>query len=54
MNKDLLKHILVLVLWQSPIEMMDRIHVPGPDILSMYDQDVLLLLVFVVYIFSLI
>ena len=28
--------------------MMDRIHVPDWDMLSMYDQDVLLLLVFVV------
>ena len=48
MNKDLLKHMVVLVLCQSAIEMMDRRYVPDLDMLSMYGQDVFYLLVLAV------
>ena len=47
MRKDLLKHIVVLVQFQSTTEMKDRIHVLDWDMLSTYDQDDLLQSVFV-------
>ena len=47
MNKDLLKHTAVLGQYQSAIEMKDRIHVQDLDMLSMYGQDDLHLLIFV-------
>jgi hypothetical protein len=48
MNKDLIKHIVVLVRFESPTEMKDRIDVPDLDMLSTYDQDDLPQSVFVV------
>jgi hypothetical protein len=39
MNRYLLKHTLVLVRFESPTEMKDRIDVPDWDKLSRYDQD---------------
>ena len=47
MNKDLLKHKVQLVLFQSPTEMKDRKNVLDWDMLSMYDQDDSLQSVFV-------
>ena len=41
MNKDLLKHTVVLARFQSSIQMKDRIDVQGVDIQSEYDPDVL-------------
>ena len=40
MNKGLLKHFVVLVQRQSSIQMRDRTHDQGLDMLSMYDLDV--------------
>jgi hypothetical protein len=48
MNKDLLKHKVQLVHFESPTEVKDRIHVLDLDRLSMYDRDDLLQLAFVV------
>jgi hypothetical protein len=48
MSKDLSKHIALLGLHQLSIGMKDRIDDQGLDMLLMYDQDVLHLLVFAV------
>jgi hypothetical protein len=48
MNIDLSKHIALLDLHQLSIGMKDRICDQGLDMLLMYDQDVLNLLVFAV------
>ena len=48
MSKDLSKHIALLGLHQLSIGMKDRINDQGLDMLLMYDQDVLHLLVFAV------
>ena len=48
MNKDLSKHTALLGLHQLSIGMKDRIYDQGLDILLIYDQDVLHLLVFAV------
>ena len=42
MHKDLLKHTVLLVHFQSTTEMKDRTHVLDWDKLSKYDQDDLL------------
>ncbi|MDF3032635.1 MAG: hypothetical protein K0R91_469 [Nitrososphaeraceae archaeon] len=42
-QKDLPEPFVPLVQKQSTIEMKDRKHGRGPDMLSMYDQDVILL-----------
>jgi hypothetical protein len=42
MNKDLLRHTVVLVQLQFPIEMKDRMHVQDLDKLFAYGQDDLL------------
>ena len=47
MSRYLLKHTVVLVHFESPIEMKDKIDVLDWDKLSMYDQDDLLRLAFV-------
>ena len=47
MSKYLLKHTVVLVQFQSPTEMKDRIDVLDLDKLSTYDQDDLLQSAFV-------
>ena len=47
MSRDLLKHNVVLVQFQSTTEMKDRIHVLDWDKLSTYGQDDLLQSVFV-------
>ena len=47
MSRYLLKHTVVLVHFESPTEMKDRIDVLDWDKLSMYDQDDLLQLAFV-------
>jgi hypothetical protein len=46
MNKDLLKHMVVLVQIQLTMEMRDKMHVQGWDMLSTHDQDGLHLLTF--------
>ena len=49
MNISLPRHAVKLVPYELlPIEMKDRTNGQGPDMLLMYDQDVLILLVFVV------
>jgi hypothetical protein len=48
MNKGPLRHILVWVLMQSAIEMMDKMHDQGLDMLSEHGQDDLHQLVFAV------
>jgi hypothetical protein len=49
MHKDLLQHTVQMALhFQSTTEMKDRTNGLGQDMLSMYDQDALLLLVSVV------
>ena len=48
MRKDLLKHTVLLVQFQSTTEMRDRIHVLDLNMLSTYGQDDLLQSVFVV------
>ena len=49
MNISLPRHTVKLVPYELlPIEMNDRTNGQGPDMISMYDQDVLILLVFVV------
>ncbi len=47
MHRYLLKHTVVLVHFESPTEMKDKIHVPDLDKLSMYGQDALHQLAFV-------
>jgi hypothetical protein len=47
MNKDLSEHTAVLGLEQFAIGMKDRMHVLDLDMLLMYDQDDLHLLIFV-------
>jgi hypothetical protein len=47
MCRYLLKHTVVLVHFESPAEMKDRIDVLDWDKLSVYDQDALLQLAFV-------
>ena len=46
MRKDPPTHLVLLAQKQSTIETKDRTHVLDLDMLSMYDQDVLFLLVF--------
>ena len=46
MSTDLPKHKVQLVQFQRPNGMMDRMHVPDLDMLSMYGQDDLLQSVF--------
>jgi hypothetical protein len=48
MNKGLLKHFVVLIQRQSSIQMKDRTHDQGLDMLSEYDLDVFYLLMFAV------
>ena len=47
MHKDLLKHTVQMVQFQSTTEMKERNDVPDWDKLSMYDQDDLLQSAFV-------